>query len=207
MPQLKVQEWLELTFKNTWELNKVIKDHLPGWSPFQYHKLMMDEEVCDVYFQDILACIHGLFGDLDFTPYLIFAPEKHYADKEKQECMYHDMHTRKWWWSTQVSYRMYTPYKVDPGWCKYTRLQSVIEQPLVLSHLILSTMLPPSYQMNYPTLQFDCYRTALYLIFYILSLISKLAAMLLHSVRATPKSASSMAHLTVTRALALWAHT
>ena len=46
----------------------------------------------------------------------------------------------------------------------------VIEQPLVLSHLILSTMPLPSYQMNYPTLQFGCYRTALYLIFYILSL-------------------------------------
>jgi len=31
-----------------------------------------------------------------------------------------------------------------------------MEQPLVLSHLILSTMPLPSYQMNYPTLQFDC---------------------------------------------------
>jgi len=46
----------------------------------------------------------------------------------------------------------------------------VMEQPLVLSHLILSTMPLLSYQMNYPTLQFGCYRTALYLIFYILSL-------------------------------------
>ena len=46
---------------------------------------------------------------------------------------------------------------------------SVMEQPLVLSHLILSTMPLPSYQMNYPTLQFGCYGTALYLIFYILS--------------------------------------
>jgi len=45
-----------------------------------------------------------------------------------------------------------------------------MEQPLVLSHLILSTMPPPSYQMNYPILQFGCYRIALYLIFYILSL-------------------------------------
>jgi len=32
----------------------------------------------------------------------------------------------------------------------------VMEQPLVLSHLILSTMPLSSYQMNYPTLQFDC---------------------------------------------------
>jgi len=48
-----------------------------------------------------------------------------------------------------------------------------MEQPLVLSHLILSTMPLPSYQMNYLTLilfQCGCYRTALYLIFYILLL-------------------------------------
>jgi len=38
-------------------------------------------------------------------------------------------------------------------------------QPLVLSHLILSTIPLLSYQMNYPTLWFDCYGTALYLIF------------------------------------------
>jgi len=31
-----------------------------------------------------------------------------------------------------------------------------MEQPLVLSHLILSTMPLPSYQMNYPTLRFGC---------------------------------------------------
>jgi len=32
-------------------------------------------------------------------------------------------------------------------------------------------------------------------------------ALLVEAVRATPKPASSMAHSTVTRALALWAHT
>jgi hypothetical protein len=115
MPQLKVRERLELTFKNTRELNKLIDDHLPGRSPFQHHELVVDEEVCEVYFRDILACIRGLFGDPDFAPYLIFTPEKHYADIEKQERMYHDMHTGKWWWSTQVSYRMYISCKVDCG--------------------------------------------------------------------------------------------
>ena len=39
---------------------------------------------------------------------------------------------------------------------KDENLLVVMEQPLVLSHLILSTMPLPSYQMNYPTLQFDC---------------------------------------------------
>ena len=49
----------------------------------------------------------------------------------------------------------------------------IMKQPLVLSHLILSIMPLPSYQINYLTLilfQFGCYRTALYLIFYILLL-------------------------------------
>ena len=59
---------------------------------------------------------------------------------------------------------------VLPFWCLWNLCFSVMEQLLVLSHLILSTMPLPSYQMNYPTLQFSCYRTALYLIFYILSL-------------------------------------
>ena len=60
----------------------------------------------------------------------------------------------------------------------YFKWPGVMEQPLV-SYLILSTMPLLSYQMNYPllsyqmkypTLQFGCYGTALYLIFYILSL-------------------------------------
>ena len=105
MTQLfQVQERLQLSFKNTQELNKLIDNHLPGRPPFQCHKIMVDEEVVEVYFCDILACICALFGDPDLAPYLVFAPEKHYADKEKQEHMYHDMHTGKWWWSMQVSY-------------------------------------------------------------------------------------------------------
>ena len=47
----------------------------------------------------------------------------------------------------------------------FLTLYTVMEQPLVLSTMPLS-----SYQMNYPTLQFGCYETALYLIFYNLSL-------------------------------------
>jgi len=58
--------------------------------------------------------------------------------------------------------------KVLASWRKNNL--NVMEQPLVLSYLILSTMPLLSYQMNYPTLQFGCYGTALYFIFYILSL-------------------------------------
>jgi hypothetical protein len=59
-------------------------------------------EVCDVYFRDVIACVKALFGDPNFTPYLMFAPEKQYTDDTKEVRMYHDMHTGRWWWSTQV---------------------------------------------------------------------------------------------------------
>jgi len=68
-----------------------------------------------------------------------------------------------------------------------------MEQPLVLSHLILSTMPLPSYQINYPTLQFGCYRTALYLIFYILLLFGLVDIIIrFDSCLALPHTADSM---------------
>jgi hypothetical protein len=63
---------------------------------------MVANEVCEVYFRDVIACIKALYGNPDFAPYLVFLPEKHYVDEEKTQRMYHDMHTGKWWWSTQV---------------------------------------------------------------------------------------------------------
>ncbi|KAM6489937.1 hypothetical protein JOM56_014516 [Amanita muscaria] len=66
------------------------------------HDILVGEEVCEVYFRDIIACIRSLFGDPDFAPYLVFKPEKHYTDETRQERMYHDMHTGEWWWATQA---------------------------------------------------------------------------------------------------------
>ena len=63
---------------------------------------MVGSEVCEVYFRDIVACIKSLFGDPNFTPYLVFRPEKHYTDEDKMVWMYHDMHTGRWRWTTQV---------------------------------------------------------------------------------------------------------
>ena len=63
---------------------------------------MVANEVCEVYFHDVIACIKVLYGDPDFAQYLVFLPEKHYVDEGKTQWMYHDMHTGKWWWSTQV---------------------------------------------------------------------------------------------------------
>ena len=41
-------------------------------------------------------------------------------------------------------------------WVRFCCIIIVMEQSLVLFHLILSTMPLQSYQMNYPTLQFGC---------------------------------------------------
>ena len=54
-----------------------------------------------MHFRDIIECVKALFGDPELAPYLILAPECHYADPDKTICQYHDMHTGKWWWSTQ----------------------------------------------------------------------------------------------------------
>ncbi|KAN0129797.1 hypothetical protein V8E53_012389 [Lactarius tabidus] len=98
-----VNKRLGLSFKNTRELNKVIDTHLPGRPPFQRKEILVGDEVCELYFQDIIQCICTLFWDPDFTPYLIFAPERHYTDEDQEEMVYHDMYTGQWWWFTQVA--------------------------------------------------------------------------------------------------------
>lgn len=96
-------ERLNLSYKNARELNNLIDKSLPGRPSFQCEELIVGGEVFDVYFRDIVACIKALFSDPDFAAVLVFAPERHYTDETKQTRMYHDMHTGKWWWATQVS--------------------------------------------------------------------------------------------------------
>ncbi len=62
----------------------------------------MAGEAFDIYFRDVVECIRALFGDPEYAPYLVFVPERHYADEDRTVRLYHDMHTGKWWWSTQV---------------------------------------------------------------------------------------------------------
>ena len=103
MFEQKIPEKLGLSFKNTRELNMVIDEKLAGCPRFQRHMVKVGSETCEVFYRDIVECIRSLFGDPTFTPYLRFAPEKHYTDDMKDTRMYHDMHTGKWWWATQVS--------------------------------------------------------------------------------------------------------
>ncbi|KAG6825968.1 hypothetical protein H0H92_001684, partial [Tricholoma furcatifolium] len=96
-----VAEKLGLSFTNTRELNRIIDKSLPGRPQFERQEIMIGDEVCEVFFRDVMACIRALLGDPDFAPYLVFAPEKHYSNEERTHRLYHDMHTGKWWWSTQ----------------------------------------------------------------------------------------------------------
>ena len=104
---MKVVERLELSFRTAAQLNKIIDETLPGRPTFRRHELIVGGEVCEVFYRDVIECIRGIFGDPTFTPYLIVAPEKHYTCGVGQggtARMYHDLHTGKWWWATQVGY-------------------------------------------------------------------------------------------------------
>ena len=39
------------------ELNKIIDKCLPGRPRFEQHEIIVGDEVCEVYFHDIIACI------------------------------------------------------------------------------------------------------------------------------------------------------
>ncbi|KAI0069540.1 hypothetical protein K474DRAFT_1687710 [Panus rudis PR-1116 ss-1] len=94
---------LGLSYKNSRELNQIIDTYLPAQRPcFHRGGSVLEGEIYDVYYRDILACIRALYGDPSFAPYLIFKPEKHFADHDEKNRIYHDMHTGKWWWETQI---------------------------------------------------------------------------------------------------------
>ncbi|KAG2133237.1 uncharacterized protein EDB93DRAFT_1107617 [Suillus bovinus] len=96
-----VRESLGLSFKNAKELNAIIDYELPTGCPkFRHEQVIVAGEAFDVYYRDVID-IKALYGDPDFADYLAFTPERHYADKDQTTCLFHDMHTGKWWWDTQ----------------------------------------------------------------------------------------------------------
>ncbi|KAJ6605728.1 hypothetical protein B0H10DRAFT_2311298 [Mycena sp. CBHHK59/15] len=97
-----VRESLDLSYGTSAQLNKIIDEKLPGRPKFTRSEVVVNGEVFYLYSRDILECVRALWGDTDFAPYLFVAPERHYIDKDKTIRMYHNMHTGKWWWSTQA---------------------------------------------------------------------------------------------------------
>ncbi|KAG2118643.1 hypothetical protein DEU56DRAFT_974831 [Suillus clintonianus] len=97
----EVHEKLGLSYKNSRELNKIIDKQLPGRPKFRREQIVVAGEAFDVFYRDVIECVKALYGDPDFADFLIFAPERHYADEEQTVRLFHDMHTGKWWWDTQ----------------------------------------------------------------------------------------------------------
>ncbi|KAG1817029.1 hypothetical protein DFJ58DRAFT_720258 [Suillus subalutaceus] len=92
---------LELSYKNSKELNKIIDKDLPGRPKFKCKQIIVAGEAFDVFYRDIIECIKVLYSDPDFANFLVFAPEHHYTDEDQTVRLFHDMHTGQWWWDTQ----------------------------------------------------------------------------------------------------------
>ncbi|KAG2160171.1 uncharacterized protein EDB93DRAFT_1237363 [Suillus bovinus] len=103
-----VSEHLSLSFKNANELNALVSHELPS-SRFKREQIIVASEAFDIYYCDVIECVRSLYGDPDFARYLAFAPERHYSDKDKTVCLFHDMHTGKWWWDTQKKLDQHSP--------------------------------------------------------------------------------------------------
>ena len=93
---------MDLSFKNTHELNRIIDTSLPTRPKFKRHEVVVAGESFELYARDIVECIRALFGEPDFASHLVFEPERQYVDQDETIRLYHDMHTGKWWWATQV---------------------------------------------------------------------------------------------------------
>ncbi|KAG1902405.1 uncharacterized protein F5891DRAFT_1127689 [Suillus fuscotomentosus] len=86
---------------NSKELDKIIDNNLPGRLKFKREQIIVAGEAFNVFYRDISKCIKVLYSDPDFTGFLVFAPERHYADEDQTVQLFHDMHTGQWWWDTQ----------------------------------------------------------------------------------------------------------
>ncbi|KAI0059312.1 hypothetical protein BV25DRAFT_1908757 [Artomyces pyxidatus] len=94
-------EKLELSYRNSPELNEVIDKKIPSRPQFKREEIVVAGEAFDVYFRDVMECVKALYADAEFAPYLVFKPERHYQDKDQTKRLFHDMHTGRWWWDVQ----------------------------------------------------------------------------------------------------------
>ncbi|KAK7017889.1 hypothetical protein VNI00_018532 [Paramarasmius palmivorus] len=101
-------ERLGLSFSTSNELNRLI-DTLPDRPRCHREEISVGGEAFEFYYRDVRECIKTLWADPDFTPYLVFAPERHYRDRLKTVRLYHDVHTGDWWWETQEEFEKKHP--------------------------------------------------------------------------------------------------
>jgi len=101
--KIKVVEQLGLSYHTVKELNEMIDDELPGCPPFQCKEVTFNDERLEFYHRDILQCIWVIYGNIQFAPNLVFAPEWHFTSHEHTSHIYNEMHMANWWWKVQVS--------------------------------------------------------------------------------------------------------
>ncbi|KAH9010812.1 hypothetical protein EDB84DRAFT_1590797 [Lactarius hengduanensis] len=107
VPQLV--DRLELSYRNTRELNNIIDRELPGRPPFKCWDLLIGGETLHFYYRDIIQCLRSLYGDPEFARDMVFAPERHYTKRDRTCRVYSEMHTGDWWWAVQTSLESHRP--------------------------------------------------------------------------------------------------
>ncbi|KAH9003605.1 hypothetical protein EDB83DRAFT_2509552 [Lactarius deliciosus] len=107
VPQLV--DRLELSYRNTRELDAIIDQELPGRPPFKCWDLLIGGETLHLYYRDIIQCLRSLFGDPKLARDMVFAPERHYTERDRTCRVYSDMHTGDWWWAVQTSLESHQP--------------------------------------------------------------------------------------------------
>ncbi|KAK7021100.1 hypothetical protein VNI00_017503 [Paramarasmius palmivorus] len=119
---------LGLSYSSAKELNKIIDTCLPTQPKFHWEEIIVAGQAFDFYYRDIRQCIRALWADPEFTPYLVFAPERHYKDSSKSVQLYHDMYTGNWWWDTQVRYIPLLPAEDETYWLSRLSLNNGIQE-------------------------------------------------------------------------------
>ncbi|KAH8982305.1 hypothetical protein EDB83DRAFT_2326586 [Lactarius deliciosus] len=107
VPQLV--DRLELSYRNTRELDAIIDQELPGRPPFKCWDLLIGGKTLHLYYRDIIQCLRSLFGDPKLAHDMVFAPERHYTKHDWTCQVYSDMHTGDWWWAVQTSLESHRP--------------------------------------------------------------------------------------------------
>ncbi|KAJ7451993.1 hypothetical protein FB451DRAFT_1524612 [Mycena latifolia] len=143
-----VRDALSLSYGNSIQLNKIIDEKLPGRPKFVRSEVVVNGEVFHLYSRDILECVRALWGDTEFAPYLFVAPERHYIDKDKTIRMYHNMHTGKWWWSTQAALTVFGNKTAYPVYMTLGNIPKEIRRKPSRRGYVLLGYLPTSKMKN-----------------------------------------------------------
>jgi hypothetical protein len=65
-------------------------------------EVVMAGKAFDVFYRDPIKCIEALLSNPELCNGLLLMPERHYHDETKEEQLFHEMNTGRWWWETQV---------------------------------------------------------------------------------------------------------